>query len=229
MRRTTTRAGAALALAAALVLGGCTLSGSEPEPTGGGEAVATPSSAPRGSEPAEPEGASPEEISSDLLEQAAADLPAPVGGQTVGVTDNANNPVQVTVEVVALARTRDATHLTLQLSSDETVGGLNLTAFTDRGVPNREFFDRFALQDSANGVRHYPLSWLRPGASEDAPPDGPPNSCLCPYRGQTFTLSPEPLVMDVLYGPLPEDVSTVDLVAPGGLSIPGLAVSAATR
>ncbi|WP_380164471.1 hypothetical protein [Jannaschia sp. R86511] len=219
----------ALAVAATLTLGGCTLSGSDPDPTPPteGEAVGSeqPSTAP--SADPTPQGPTPEQISADLLEQAAAEPGQAVGSQTVEVLDNANNPVPVTVEVVSLERTRDATHLLLRLSSTESVGSLDQSAFSDRGTPNREFFDRFGLEDTENGVRHYPLSWLRPSASESAPPDGPPNSCLCPYRGQSFTLSQTPLLMDVLYGPLPEDVTTVDLVAPGDLSIPGLTIEPA--
>lgn len=129
--------------------------------------------------------------------------------------------------MLAVQRTDDATLLTIQTSSPQAGVRLGPRAFNDLPVASLEFFDRFALEDTSNGIRNRPLSWLRPDETNLDPADGPPNSCICPYRGSSFTLSPEPPVFETLYGPLPEDGATVTLTAPGGLAIPDLTVQPA--
>lgn len=211
----------------ALLLGGCTLSAGQAEPSGSPEAGGPPPVSATSSDPTQdesPSGPTPEELSSELLEQAAAPPPAPVGSQTVAVDAvGGATTVPVTIDVLAVQRTRDATKVTIQMSSDDLVEGLRNTALNDAVGSNTTFFDRFALQDDQNGLKHYALSWLRPEL-DDADPTGPPNSCICPYRGATFVLSPEPIVMDALFGPLPEDVATVSFVGPDGVLIPDLPV-----
>lgn len=220
----------ALAMAVALLVGGCTLSGSDPEPTPATDAAGSSPSVEPSTRPSPqdaPDGPTPEEISADLLALAAAAPPAPVASQTLEIEVSGGEAAQVTVDVLELRRTRDATLLRFQLSSAEPVGLPEYGTFSDRGSPNREFLDRLNLLDAASGVRHYPLSWLRAGTDDPAPPDGPPNSCVCPNLGQSFQLSPTPMAVDVLYGPLPDDVTTVALEAPGELSIPALPVTPA--
>lgn len=227
MRRTPTFCG--LVLATALALGGCTVSGGEasPEPSGvasgrtTGSADSTPDAAPS------PSGPSVDELSADVLALAGADLGAPLGGQTIEVLDNGNQPVQVTVDVLELRRTRDATLLRLTMSSPSEVGTLQVGTFSAPGTSAREFFDRISLEDGGAGTRHHPLSWRRTEGNEAAPVEGPLDSCVCPFRGQSFTLTPEPLVMDVLYGPLPEGVQSVAVVSPDGLRIPDVALQPA--
>lgn len=218
---------AALALTGALLVGGCTLSGSDPEPTPDtAEAGGTSTEATTRPSPSQtPEGPTPEEMSADLLALAAADLPAPLGSQTVGIEISGGPATDLTVDVLELRRTRDATHVRLQLSTAEPAGLPEYGTFSDLGSPNREFLDRLNLLDAEDGVRHYPLSWRRAATDDPEPADGPPNSCVCPNLGQSFQLSSTPMVMDVLYGPLPDDLTTVALEAPGDLSIGGLEVA----
>ncbi|MGJ7439587.1 hypothetical protein [Aquipuribacter sp. MA13-6] len=211
----------------ALLLGGCTLSGGQSDPSGspaaGGSSTTDPTSTPTASET--PSGPTPEELSAELLEQAAAAPPAPIGSQTVQVDAiGGSATVPVTIDVLAVQRTRDATKVTMQMSSPEVVEGLRNTALSAVGLENTTFFDRFALQDTPNGVNYLALSWLRPDLDEEDPA-GPPNSCICPYRGAALVLSPEPIVMDALFGPLPEDVGTVSFVGPDEVLIPDLPVA----
>lgn len=210
----------------ALLLGGCTLSGGQSEPTGspeaGGSSGTTTDSTPTESET--PSGPTPEELSAELLEQAAAATPAPLGSQTVQVDAvGGAATVPVTIDVLAVQRTRDATKVTMQMSSPEVVEGLRNTALSTVGLENTTFFDRFALQDTPNGVNYFALSWLRPDL-DDEDPQGPPNSCICPYRGAALVLSPEPIVMDALFGPLPEGVDTIAFIGPDEVLIPDLPV-----
>lgn len=230
MRTPSSLGAPALVLAAALLMGGCTVSGDGADPLPSGDSAGEVEESPDATSPASPstpQGPSADELSADVLALAAADLGAPLGGQTIEVLDSSNQPVPVTVEVMDLRQTDHATLLRLQMSSTQEVGALDLDVFAQPGNPTREFFERFGLEDDQNGVRYYPLSWRRAGVDETAPPPGPPNSCICPYRGQSFTLTAEPLIMDVLYGPLPGGVPSVALVSPEGLRIPDLAVEPA--
>ncbi|WP_380164465.1 hypothetical protein [Jannaschia sp. R86511] len=186
----------ALTLTGTLVVGGCTLSGSEPTPaTNAAAAPSTGSTAPP-SPSQTPDGPTPEQMSADLIALAAADLPAPLGSQTVRIEVSGGPAADVTVDVLELRRTRDATLLRLQMSTAEPVGLPEYGTFSDRGSPNREFLDRLNLFDAQDGVRHYPLSWLRVATDDPAPADGPPTrACArtsvspspCPRRRWSWT------------------------------------------
>ena len=226
------RAGASgLAVLALLAGSGCTVGTAEP-----GEA-ATPSRKAAGSTAAsspdeadeqagQDDGPDPEELSAAIFD-AADERPSPIGTQTVelpiayrpGVT------APVTFDVLSVRRTSGATLVRFQMSAPETVTDMSSQALGDS--TNTEFFYRTALEDPAAGQRYLPLSYRWDSFDLTEIPDQPVNACLCGYAGGLFVLSPEPMVMDVLYPPLPDAVSSVSFTAPGGLSIPDLPVSGA--
>ncbi|WP_165067260.1 hypothetical protein [Marisediminicola senii] len=189
-----------------------------------------------GDEPAPSSSASPEsspaavessELSRQILDAAAAadgDLPV-LGSQTIEV-DSFNfddEVIDVTVAVHRIERRADSTMVTLSMSSPSEGAALDGAVFADGAAGT--FFDRIAIEDPEGGVRYLGLSWRREVNSELSPPaDSPLNSCVCAYR-QNLTLGNEPVFMDALYAPLPPDLSTVSVTAPGGLSIPGIDVS----
>lgn len=217
---------APLVMAAALVLGGCTVSGGEDDPTQAPDQPSTrPSTTTSQPEEDEADGASNEELSAAVL-ALGAEQPAPLASQTLQVPGRSGSDVAtVTVDVLELRRRTDSTLLRLQLSSPTPGTKIeNIALDTDR---NSEFFDRFGLEDTTSGVRYLPLAWNRGILGDAENPDGPVDSCVCGYRASNFTLGPEPIVMDFLYGPLPQEVSSVTLTAPDGLSVPDLAVPAA--
>ena len=151
----------------------------------------------------------------------------PIASQTLEVDRFVEGTMTVVVDVLRLERRDDSTLVTLALSSptDPVEGAAPYGTVFEDGSAGR-YFDRIALEDTAAGVRHYPLSWRRQVKRDLSPPDpGPLNACVCMFR-QNLHLGPEPVVMDALYGPLPDDVDTVTLVAPDGLSIAGLEVAA---
>lgn len=227
MRRTSTLV--AVVAAAALALGGCTVSGAD-EPGPSGDAAPATSGPTEEQEPTEdesPVGPSPEELSEQVLEVASAPVGEPIAGQTVTI-DEAPNPgtsAEVTVDILSVERTADATLVRLQLSSPTPGVQLGRQVFNDVGSANLEFFNRFALEDTTNGTRYLPLSWRRAATNDLEPADAPLNSCICPYRGNNLTLGPEPIVMDSLYGPLPDGVTAVTFTAPGGVAIPDVPVT----
>jgi outer membrane protein OmpA-like peptidoglycan-associated protein len=120
-------------------------------------------------------------------------------------------------------RTSGATLVRFQMSAPETVTDMSSQALGDS--TNTEFFYRTALEDPAAGQRYLPLSYRWDSFDLTEIPDQPVNACLCGYAGGLFVLSPEPMVMDVLYPPLPDAVTSVTFTAPGGLSIPDLPVA----
>ncbi|WP_380163917.1 hypothetical protein [Jannaschia sp. R86511] len=229
MRRTTV---VATVVAAVLALGGCTLSGGEqaaPTDRPAGSAPATDATTSEPTPEPSAEGPSPEELSAQVIDAAAAPVGEPIASQTLAVEDTTPTPgTEVTIDVLSVQRTENATLLTMQMSSAEPGVQLGPQAFRNREV-DVEFFSLFALEDGSNGIRYRPLSWLRPNTDDLEPADGPPNSCICPYRGNDFTLSPEPLVFEALYGPLPDGVTTVSLTAPGGVDLPDLPVAPFTN
>jgi hypothetical protein len=225
---TGTARAAAAALVGVLLLAGCT-SGDGSE---GGQAAPAPtasSSAGQSTEPSAEQGeVDPADLSRDLLAQAAAADGAlePIASQTLEVDRFVQGTMTVVVDVLRVERRDDSTLVTIGMSSptDPVEGARPYPTVFDESNGGA-WFDRIALEDTAAGVRHYPLSWRRQVTPDLSPPDpGPLNSCVCPFR-QNLHLGPEPVVMDALYGPLPEDVDTVTLWAPDGLTVPDLPVS----
>jgi hypothetical protein len=225
------RAGASgLAVLALLAGSGCTVGTAEPsgQPASpSSEAGGSPSSGstdeadgPAGQD----DGPDPEELSAAIFD-AADDRPPPIGTQTVElpVAYRPGVTTPVTVDVLSLRRTSDATLVRFQMSAPETVTDMSSQALGDS--TNTEFFYRTALEDPAAGQRYLPLSYRWDSFDLTEIPDQPVNACLCGYAGGLFVLSPEPMVMDVLYPPLPDAVSSVSFTAPGGLSIPDLPVA----
>lgn len=229
MRRASTLV--AVVVAAALTLGGCTVSGADvPDPSGDAAPVTSgPSTDQEPTEVGTPAGPSPEELSEQVLEVASAPVGEPIASQTVTI-DGAPSPgtsAEVIVDVLAVERTADATLVRMQLSSPAPGVTFGRQVFNDVGSANLEFFDRFAMEDTTGGTRYLPLSWRRAPTNDLEPADTPLNSCICPYRGNNLTLSPTPIVFDSLYGPLPDDATTVTFTAPGGVSIPDVSVEPA--
>lgn len=226
------RQGCVLLLAGVLLLTGCT-SGTDGDEPAAGPATTAPPSSPSSSASSGGGGAvDPGDLSRDLLATAAAAAAAeeeltPLGSQSLQVPQAASRgPMTVQVDVLRLERRADSTLVTVALSSptDPVEGAQPDRGVFDESVGNA-YFLRVALEDTAGGVRHYPLSWRRQVTRELSPPEpGPLNSCVCMFR-QNLHLAPEPVVMDALYGPLPEGVDEVTLFAPDGLMIPDLPVA----
>jgi len=207
-----------------VLLTGCTSAdGERPAQDGAPTAAA---SAPELSATGSPKGdVDPAALSRDLLASAAAAEGAlqPIASQTLEVDRFAEGRMTVVVDVLRVERRDDSTLVTLALSSptDPVKGAAPYQTVFDEGGSGA-WFDRIALEDTAAGVRHYPLSWRRQVTSDLTPPDpGPLNSCVCMFR-QNLHLGPEPIVMSALYAPLPEDLDTVSLYAPDGLMVPDL-------
>ena len=227
MRPLVRAAVAGLAALAVLTGAGCTLSADDPgqDPTPAPATQAGPDPSPRPTATDEPaDGPGTEELS-ELIFDAAAETEAPLASQTVelGVANQNGVTAPVTFDVLSVRRTSDATLVRFQMSTSEAELDMSSTALGDGS--NTEFFFRTALEDPAAGTRYLPLSYRWDAFDVTEIADRPVNGCLCGYAGGRFLLSPEPLVMDVLYPPLPPEVTTVTFAAPGGLSIPGLTVT----
>ena len=170
----------------------------------------------------------PADLSRELLASAAAADGAlePIASQTLEVDRFVSQKMTLVVDVLRLERRADSTLVTLALSSptDPVQGAQPENGVFDESVGGG-WFMRIALEDTAAGVRHYPLSWRRQVKLDLSPPEpGPLNSCVCMFR-QNLHLAPEPVVMSALYGPLPDGVDTITLYAPDGLTMPDLPVS----
>lgn len=220
MRRARLAGAAATGLALAVVLGGCT---GEPAPQPSEDATEAASPAPSPDASAAPaatvtDGVDPAEMSRQVLDAAEQDAaPVPVlASQTVqaptGLT--ADGTAQVTVEVRTVQRRPDSTRVTLAMSAEQE--GTELAPDTFGRPRNLNKFDSIALEVPTAGSRMLPLSWRRWISSPDnLALDGPTNDCVCPAWGPE--LGPEPVLMDVMYGPLPADVTAVSITSPDGL------------
>ena len=215
----------ALVCLAVVALTGCTAGDADPE----GNPPSQGSSSPAGTDGAEPsntkaQGPDAADLSAEIF-AAAEQRPDPLAGQTLEVPrlNVGGETGPVTVEVLAVDRRPHSTLVTVTMTTTEETFQPASDALGDR--LNAEFFFRIALEDPAAGVRYLPLSYRWDSFDVTAIPDQPVNGCLCAYAGGNFTLSPEPLVMDVLYPPLPPEVTTVTMTAPDGLAIPNLPVA----
>ena len=215
----------ALVCLVVVAVSGCTVGGADPEGTPTPPGTSSPAEAdgaePTGSEAVGPDAA---DLSAEIF-AAAEQQPDPLAGQTLEVPrlNGGGETGPVTVEVLAVDRRPHSTLVTVTMTTTEETFQPASDALGDR--LNAEFFFRIALEDPAAGVRYLPLSYRWDSFDATAIPDQPVNGCLCAYAGGNFTLSPEPLVMDVLYPPLPPEVTSVTMTAPDGLAIPDLPVA----
>lgn len=206
---------------AAVALVGCTAQ-PDPEPSPGATAAPAPSASAEASAPAAgtvADGVDPAELSRQVLDAAAGaatELPV-VSSQTLQVPTGltADGTAEVTVDVRAVQRREESTVVTLAMSATEPDVQLAPDALS--GSRNLAVLDQVAMEDPAAGERYLPLSWRRwIGSPDNLELDGATNSCVCPTR-RLMRLGPEPLLMDVVYGPLPADVTTVSITTPDGL------------
>ncbi|MGJ7441464.1 hypothetical protein [Aquipuribacter sp. MA13-6] len=201
-----------------VLVSGCTAA---PEPSPGPDGAPVPASAgpSPSAAPAETigDGVDPADLSRQVLDSSVRPADAPtLASQTVEVPTGltADGTTQVTVQVRAVERRDHSTLLTLAVSAADP--GTELAPDVFGGARNLEKFDSIALEDPAAGRRYLPLSWRRwISAPDDLELDGPTNDCVCPDR--KAVLGPEPVLMDVMYGPLPGDVTTVSVTSPDGL------------
>lgn len=194
--------------AAALVvalLGGCSLlgGGDEPAPTEEGRSGPT----------AEPEtqGPPPDELWEQVLDAAEAGLEAPAVGTGTGTTASGATH---TVEVLGVRRDDTATLVTLRWSAD-TEDAVGPVEFRDERYDGQNFGRSMALvDDEVSGQRYLPLQF-----------DDYREACTCPNL--PLQVGPQPLLVTATFPPLPDGVTTVDLVIgrEGFVSVPDLLVT----
>jgi len=210
-----------LALGLLLVLAGCTTSDSaapqdrESAVTTAPAARETGSATPgddRSSAGAdEGAGPSPEELSQQVLDAAAARaVSEPVATQTID-----SDGAQLTLGLVAVTRTLDGTLAEFRLSSatDGVPAGIGL--FEEDALGTVSFIRGVFLEDTGAGVRYRPLVYEdeRSGVG-----------CVCPYK--PLTLGPEPQTVYALFPPLPEGVTAVDFRTHQGFLVADVQVQA---
>lgn len=198
MTRTTVRLGAGL-LAAAL-LTGCSLGGDdEPGPTRSGATPSASASAP---------GKSPEQLSAEVLDAAAAADEAEPIGSASGTT---RGKTELTIDVLSIEPVTDGTLVTMRFSGDGS-GLAGPSGFADERYDAANFGRTLYLVDrTVTKSRYLPLQF------EDYR-----EACTCPVL--QMELGSTPQTVTALYPPLPDGVTTVDLVANDILTVKGLAV-----
>ncbi len=185
----------------AVLLGGCTGGGDEPDPTettsgtdgGGGEQT--------------PSGPTPEELSAQVLDAAAEQAEAQPLASGSGTSAGGN---QVTIDVLAVERVEGATLVRMRVSGSE--GALGPSDFRGARYDGIVFARTLYLVDpTVTATRYLPLQF-----------DDYREACACPY----FPLAngSEAQVVTALYPELPAEVTTVDLDANGFLSVTGIPV-----
>lgn len=194
----------AVAVIGAALLGGCGLFGGEgpdPDPTGsrGGTGTASP----------QPSGPTPEELSQQVLDAAEEKEQATALGSGTGTTDGG---VDLTIEVTAVERVTEGTLVTMRFAG---AGGGALGGPAHFGTSRYDtvtFARTLYLVDPAvTATRYLPLQFTdyREG-------------CLCPHF--PLEVGAQAQTVTALYPPLPETVTTVDLVANEFLTVTGLPV-----
>lgn len=184
----------------AVLLGGCTGGGDDPEPTNGESS--------QGGGEETPSGPSPEELSAQVLDAAAAQEDAPVLASGTGTTNGGNS---VTIDVVGVERIEGATLVRMRFSGDVAdLGGPS--QFGNERYRTVEFARTLYLVDNAvTKTRYLPLQF-----------DDYREACACPY----FPLEngADPQTVTALYPELPPEVTTVDVVANEFLTVSGVPV-----
>lgn len=209
---------AALVLVISMVAAGCTISSSDgdeettpPErsATGSDEASVRPSSSRSVSAPAGP---SPDELSADLLEAAAAQARRPALGSASTVSSDVQS-AQIVLDVISVERTSDATLLEFRLSSPTPGTPISLGSFESVRFQSPAFVSALYLDDRLGGTRYRPLLF-----------DDYRGACTCPYL--PLTVGPEPQLISAMFPPLPESTTTVDVNLADTLVVADVAVAA---
>ena len=193
----------AVAVLGASLLAGCGMFGTgdpDPDPTSTDGGTGTESSA--------PEGPSPEDLAEEVFAAAEQADSAAVIGSGSGVT---TGQTQVTIEVTAVERSEDSTVVRMRLSGVGTgLGGP--AGFGNSKYDGISFARTLYLVDpTVTRTRYLPLQFTDYR-----------EACLCPYF--PMELGAEPQSVTAVYPPLPDTVTTVDLVANDFLTVTGLPV-----
>ncbi len=198
MTRTALRIGTA-ALATAL-LTGCSLGADdEPGPTRSG---ATPSAT------ASTPGTSPDQLSAEVLDAAAAAEEVEPIGSATGTT---RGKTELTIDVLSIEPVTEGTLVTMRFSGDGS-GLAGPAGFADERHKAMNFGRTLYLVDrTVTKSRYLPLQF------EDYR-----EACTCPVL--QMELGSAPQTVTALYPPLPDGVETVDLVANDILTVKGLTV-----
>lgn len=189
---------------AGTLLAGCGLFGTgdpDPDPTGsGGGGTGTESPA--------PEGPSPEELAGEVFAAAEQVEQAPAIGTGSGTTAG---QTQLTIDVTAVERTEDATLVRMRFSGTGTgLGGPS--GFGTSKYATITFANTLYLVDpTVTATRYLPLQFTDYR-----------EACLCPHF--PLELGTDAQSVTAVYPPLPDTVTTVDLVASDFLTVTGLPV-----
>ncbi|MCY7394720.1 MAG: hypothetical protein LH468_00990 [Nocardioides sp.] len=196
----------AVAVLGATLLAGCGMFGTgDPDPSGTGTDGGTST----GTTTAEPQGPTPEELSEQVLAAAGEGERAPAIGTGTGTTAG---QAELTIEVTAVERIAAGTLVRMRFSGTP---GDNIGGPADFGTPKYQtlYFARslYLIDPAVTKTRYLPLQF------EDYR-----EACTCPHS--PLELGSEPQTVTAIYPPLPETVTTVDLVANGFLTVAGLPV-----
>ncbi|MCY7394723.1 MAG: hypothetical protein LH468_01005 [Nocardioides sp.] len=203
MRATTTLG---TALLVATLLGGCGMFGTgDPDlkPTGTGTGAGS------GTEQPAPEGPTPEELSEQVLAAADQAEQAPAIGTGTGTTAG---QIELTIDVTSIERRTDSTLVRMRFTGSEgdSIGGP--ADFGSAKFNGLSFARTLYLVDpTVTKSRYAPLQF------EDYR-----QACLCPYF--PLEVGSTPQTVTAVYPPLPDTVTTVDLVANDFLTVTGLPV-----
>jgi len=211
--------GVAAVVVAASVAAGCTISSADGEdPTPTLEEASTsgdsPSVGPSSRPATTPPGPSPEELSADLLQSAAAQARRPGLGTASAVSGDVQ-AAEIVMELVSLERTSDATLLEFRLSSPTPGTPISVGSFESVRFQSPAFVSALYLDDRLGGTRYRPLFF-----------DDYRNACTCPYL--PLSIGPEPQLISALFPPLPESTTSVDVNLGDALVVTDVAVGATT-
>jgi hypothetical protein len=192
---------AGLALAAALALGGCSVTSDDEQPGPDGAASPTRSAA--------ADRRTPEQLSAQVLDAAEQ---AVAGAKPIGsATGETRGGTTLTIDVLSVDPVTDGTLVTMRFSGDGS-GLAGPAGFADKRYNTQEFARTLALVDrTVTKSRYLPLQF-----------DDYREACTCPVL--QMELGAEPQTVTALYPPLPEGVTTVDLVANDIVTVEGLPV-----
>lgn len=185
-----------------LLLTGCSGGDPEPEPTGTGAPTETAATAPT------PEGSTPEQLSEQVLAAASDNQASPPIASGGGTFDT---DVTLDIEVTSLEATEHGTLLTARFSGapGESLSLAELGNRTNMSV----YFARniYLVDDAVSHSRYLPLQFTDYRAA-----------CVCPAF--SLKLGPEPQTVTALFPPLPDGVTSVDLVLNDEVTVPGVPV-----
>ncbi|MFC3689732.1 hypothetical protein [Aquipuribacter hungaricus] len=194
----TSRVLPAVALLAALALGGCTV---QTPGAGDGdsttEAAAPSSETPSGGDDGGGDELSSEEISARLLDEGEALAAIEPLGTTAATLEVSPQPTEVTLEVLEVRAGPTGTLVTMQVTAAETVG-VGLSTFITGEIGNTEYPTDMDLVDPTTQERLQPITAAEGG-----------QWCQCSFLPRV--IGPEPARISAGFPALDPSTTTVDL------------------